>query len=234
MRCNRKILLFSSLMGCVLVSEGWSKGFYLGPLLGYSHLSGKDSAMGTDNTGVTGDVVWAQDKKFNADNFLAAGLFGWGYTYGQARFGVEGSFGWHNLSSRSVYDTPNEPGDYAISKTENPWDVAFAGHVGYAPNDSWVFAGRVGVGIASFSQRFEEWENGAQVYAQKETNTRVGYLLGAFVEKSWERWSLRLDYTFADYGKSKNNFNSPQDYYIKQEAKKLMTNTVSLGALWRF
>jgi outer membrane immunogenic protein len=141
-------------------------------------------------------------------SFVGGGQFGYNYQMGSVVLGLEADIAWRQGRDTSIWFLPNGL-DTMSFRSEQSWVGTLRPRAGIAI-DNWLVYATGGLAYGSFKHDFTESRPtvaGASRTAA-DSDVRAGWTVGAGVEYApSKRWSLGLEYLYADYGKA--NLNQP-------------------------
>lgn len=183
-------------------SQDWS-GPYIGLTAGWSHSRTKV----IDLTGEEfGDDTPGASLAFTTDGLGVGGTIGYNFQRGSFVFGPEIDFG---IATNKDTHLVEDEGDGAY--TNYNFSGSFALRAGYAFSRTLIFA-KAGLALAKIRSAGGEFDgigdedsDGKWGFDGDESGfgdkTRAGWLIGAGVEHLLlNGWSLKLEYTYADFG----------------------------------
>jgi outer membrane immunogenic protein len=136
-------------------------------------------------------------------SFVGGGQFGYNYQRGAVVLGLETDFAWRRGTESSILFLPNAL-DTMSFRSEQGWIGTLRPRAGVAL-DNWLLYATGGLAYGSFKHDYTESRPsvaGASRTAS-ETETKAGWTVGGGVEYAAnKRWSLGLEYLYADFGKS--------------------------------
>jgi outer membrane immunogenic protein len=146
--------------------------------------------------------------------------------------GLEGDFAWGDgsktvaaLQGLQLVNTGN------FSEFRHTWDAGIRGRVGYLLDPTWLLYLTGGIQW----QHVEATVNcavgtcGANAYQQTNSTTRTGWTLGGGLEKMLpDRWLVRVEYRYGDYGTWRTTFGTVPAVVIVKDFD-VTTHTALLG-----
>jgi len=134
----------------------------------------------------------------NPDNFIGGGQFGFNIQKGPLVFGLEADITVRRGLDYTVYFAPSALDKLGLGG-EKGWVGTLRPHAGVTV-DNWLLYGTGGVAYSSVKPN----EAGAAQPGQG-TDVKTGWTLGGGIEYAGTRWSLGLEYLYADFGKKNAN-----------------------------
>jgi len=200
----------------------WS-GYYIGLQGGYSqtHQDYKDIGYGDD----LGDDYYGSDAQ---PAFVGGVHAGYNIQSGALVYGIEG-----DVEYNDGRNTWTAPGDWGY-KAESGWQGSARLRLGYAFDQALIYA-TAGLAVGEFSFRdFCDWCS-PQSISSSMSQVRAGWTLGAGFQYALDdRWSVRTEYRYADFGSQKEDVseywsdatNGPLSY---KDTMSLTSHTVRFG-----
>jgi len=131
---------------------------------------------------------------------LGGAQLGYNVQSGSFVFGLETDFAWRHATDSSTLLAPGGPGSAGF-QTQQGWIGTLRPRAGVAA-DNWLFYATGGLAFGSVKHSYTEDGAGAG-RAVSDSDTRVGWTVGGGVEYAGgKRWSLGLEYLYADFGKA--------------------------------
>ena len=218
------------------------QGLYGSATVGRSwgHVSEGDGAGYSENYGPNNN---------NFTNGIGASMSGWGGNlklgynkqFDTALIGLEVGGTWQNSKSKNgVMDTQNngsaDTPNATFTKTKiNTYETANV-RLGYIFNDTYLGYVKGGAALGQIKRRLTDTGSGDWMdpnLSQKSDNSELGYVLGFGVEhKINDKWSLRADYEYVDFGNV--NFNYvfvPYPSYDNNSASINQSNSIHFSNL---
>lgn len=232
--------------------EQWH-GFYVGLNAGYSF--GSSDVSTTTVFSPTGYFAQSSVDTINKDGvgklspsgFIGGATVGWNISKGKTLFGLEGDYDYLSASdSRSVTTVYPDfsPSTYTLSQTVKAnWLATVRLRFGIAkPDMLWYLTGGAAFAGLKMSETFTD-TFGPSDQSGSKSDTRTGWTVGAGAEKSLgasHKWSLKLEYLYADLGKMTftggvlSDDGDPQPDSPFTNTAKLTENVVRLGFNYHF
>lgn len=243
--------LMTSAQAQPLQDYDWS-GTYIGGSLGVAH--GRASFDASTSDGFPGSyftppdpeqIAGEADRKASQSR-LSAGLFGgYGQQFDQLYLGVEAG-----VNSLSFDETSSSGGIYESNATasftneisvKSDWQASLRARVGWAEK-RWLayFTGGLAATRIRMDATFSDnLATGALGY-DSDNETKFGWVVGLGGEYALsERWTLRAEYLYADYGKADTKSVVTNSIYpaLANDLKSsvdLKTQILSVGVSYRF
>jgi len=228
-------------------------GFYLGVNAGYAF--GKSDVSTTTVFSGTGYFASSSVDTINKDGvgsvspsgFIGGATVGWNISKGKTLFGLEGDYDYMSASdSRSVTTVYPccGPTSYTLSQTTKAdWLATLRLRFGIAkPDMLWYVTGGAAFASVKFSETFTD-TFGPSDQSGSQTSTRTGWTAGLGGERALgadHKWSLKLEYLYADLGKktftggilSDNGTPVPDNPFTNSST--LTVNVVRVGLNYHF
>jgi outer membrane immunogenic protein len=166
----------------------------------YGRMSTGQAWNSTTTDGTLHGVPFASGSA-SPDNFIGSGQFGYNIQMGPLVFGIESDITRRTGVDSTVYFGPSALDTLGL-RGEQGWVGTLRPRVGVTV-DSWLLYGTGGIAYGSV----KPGETGAGAARPgPETETKTGWTMGAGVEYAGgARWSLGLEYLYADFGKASVN-----------------------------
>jgi outer membrane immunogenic protein len=141
------------------------------------------------------------------NSFVGGGQVGYNVQMGSTVLGIEADIAWRHGTERSVLFAPNGLDTLNLG-TEQGWIGTLRPRAGVAM-DNWLVYATGGLAYGSIKDNVIEARPSVAGASRTATDsdTRAGWTVGGGVEfaPTRQRWSLGLEYLYADYGKSTVN-----------------------------
>lgn len=233
------------------VGNSWS-GFYAGLGLG-ARASLADltttSSLLVDPVDLTGSAV---TQPFNGTAFRVDPYFGFNWQFASRWVaGVEGDFGFgHQTTTRegieaSPASTSNDPAS-SLALTVK-WDASLRGRVGFLATPGTLLYTTGGLAWQHYDVTSicgvtdPTFGDCVGVIPSTVTNsvTKAGWTIGGGAETAlWDRWLLRAEYRYADFGTTPliiaRSFSDSDGQFVDTFDVKLRTHTVTFGLAYKF
>ena len=155
---------------------------------------------GVTNDGTLHGAPFANPSR-TPDNFTGGGQFGYNTQMGPLVFGIETDIAWRHGVESTVYFAPSALDTLSL-RPEQGWVGTLRPRVGVTV-DNWLLYGTGGVAYGSVKRNATET---GPVRPGSENEIKTGWTVGAGVEfAGGPRWSLGLEYLYADFGKASAN-----------------------------
>lgn len=200
-------------------------GFYVGLNAGYgwgdidttkSSMTTTGRLVGVPQGSFPSDTYLGADGSASVDGLLGGAQVGYNYQVGTWVFGAEADYQAVDLDTSSSF-LGSVAGPYYETSAELQSFGTVRGRIGYAIDNVMIYgtAGlAVGQAKAGLSVQGGTPNPDAPVYSQSESQTMVGYAIGAGAEWAIARsnWSVKAEYLYTDFGKKTFNFDfGPED-----------------------
>jgi outer membrane immunogenic protein len=151
------------------------------------------------------------DSSASADGFLGGAQIGYNYQSGAWVFGAEADYQASDWKSSSSFLGDPIQGPYYQTSAELQSFGTVRGRIGYAVDNVLVYATgglAVGQAKAGLSVQGGTPNPAAPIYSQSESQTMVGYAIGAGAEWAIARsnWSVKAEYLYTDFGSKTFDF----------------------------
>lgn len=165
----------------------------------YGRMSTAQPWNSVTNDGTLHGAPFTSGAASSPDNFIGGGQFGYNMQMGPLVFGLEADIAWRRGVESTVYFAPSALDTLGL-RAEQGWVGSLRPRAGVSV-DNWLLYGTSGV-VYSLVKRNE---TGA-TQPGSDTEVRTGWTVGAGVEYAGgTRWSLGLEYLYADFGKRNAN-----------------------------
>jgi outer membrane immunogenic protein len=234
----------------------WS-GFYVGATAGGSWGS-FDPTTSTDGgsyfvgVGSTAAANAAGAQSIKPSGFTGGLEAGYNFQFGSALLGIEADVEYMRLrgaaSSSAVYPCCGSATLTISSSASTDWLATIRGRLGFVAND-WLFFGTGGVAFTQLKGSFSAsdncgavpicgggFPNGAEPSVSL-SNTRVGYVVGAGVEKAVAaHWTVKAEYLYTKFDSvsASGVFTNGTFSAVMNHSIDLKANIVRVGANYRF
>ncbi len=223
-------------------------GFYLGVAGGaqFSDNTWNTTGIAINPAGVLGAPGNNDNPaSFNKTGFQLTGFVGYNYQINQSFVaGLEADIGGSFGGKKTIYGIPGTfigpypAGSVDATTSELGWNGAIRGRLGFLVMPTVMLYGTGGVAFqqvkysASCAFATPGWCVADR--AQTESDTRVGWTVGAGVEaRLWGNWLGRIDYRYADFG-NKGFTIFPGTFDAVGVRTSLKTHTVQAGIAYKF
>jgi outer membrane immunogenic protein len=167
----------------------------------YGRMSTSQSWNGITNDGTLHGAPFTSP--LTPDNFIGGGQFGYNMQMGPLVFGIESDINWRRGVESTVYFAPSALDTLSL-RGEQGWVGTLRPRVGVSV-DNFLFYGTGGIAYGSVNRNAVETGAGA-ARPGPENETKTGWTVGAGLEfAGGPRWSLGLEYLYADFGKTNAN-----------------------------
>jgi outer membrane immunogenic protein len=199
--------------------SGWG-GFYAGIAGGWA--TGKSKHVSdASNAGL--DIT----NSFNMSGAMIGATLGYNWDIGRWVAGVEGDWSWTNKKG-SGNDIPPFPVNF-VSGTKEQWLATVRTRGGYSLADDWLLYATGGLAIASIKATVD-----SSVVSASETKTRLGWTVGAGVEKQISgNWSAKAEYLYVKFGDAGYLATPPAPVVVRGNVP-VTNNIFRVGVNYRF
>jgi opacity protein-like surface antigen len=225
---NRKALFIMVLAAHTPVMAH-ENNFYGGVALGGGILE-ITSTANQEYLGVT--VPFITNEERYATNVDASLLLTWKQRRQNLVFGVDGDIGWGGQTQKTSGTDPLSSSNILESKLQRGFNLSAMGFLGYACGP-WTSALKVGFVGANFTQTLKEFDGDALTHKRTQSHFSPALGLGAFLDRSLGRITLRLDYTCAIHESFDKAFVTDGDTNNFYDSKRPVMHRVMGGVLWK-
>jgi len=169
-------------------------GFYVGANVGYGFAGDDRVGLTSDITGFLGDFGTLENS-----GVFGGGQAGYNYQFGNFVLGLEA-----DIQASGVGDSVNglSPTIASRAKSDINWFGTIRPRVGFAWDRALIYA-TGGVAFGGIDYQFDATDGALFVHG-KDSDTRVGYTLGAGVEYAFtDNWTAKLEYQYVNFGEYK-------------------------------
>ena len=168
----------------------------------YGRMNAGQSWSSVTNDGTLHGATFANGGSTN-DSFIGGGQFGYNLQMGPLVFGLESDIVWRHGVQSNVYFAPSAL-DTMNLRGEQGWVGTLRPRVGMTV-DNWLLYGTGGIAYGSGKRNVSETA-AAVARPGSDGDSKAGWTVGAGVEfAGGARWSLGLEYLYADFGKTSAN-----------------------------
>ncbi len=194
-----------------MVPFSWS-GFYIGANAGYGFGDNSDvSSTGKPGPNIANIATGARPGSVDLDRngFVGGGQIGYNWQMGSFVYGLEADFSGTDLKdSRDIVTGQINTGLAQRNTIGSQIDYlgTVRGRLGYAFDRTLIY-GTGGLAYGKTTSSFDMFApNGVKQFTDKQSDTKVGYAIGAGVEYAvTNNISFKTEYLYYDLGKSKLN-----------------------------